>query len=95
VPVATMIGGPISGAMLEMHGLAGLKGWHWLFVLQGLPAIALGIVAFFFLDDRPDHAGWLSREERHALESTLAPKPRPRKRSAIPASGTPSPGRAC
>jgi MFS transporter, ACS family, tartrate transporter len=72
VPVATMIGGPISGAMLEMHGLAGLKGWHWLFVLQGLPAIVLGIVAFFFLDDRPHHAGWLSREERHALESTLA-----------------------
>jgi MFS transporter, ACS family, tartrate transporter len=72
VPVATMIGGPISGAMLEMHGLAGLKGWHWLFVLQGLPAIALGMVAFFFLDDRPDHADWLSREERRALESTLA-----------------------
>jgi ACS family tartrate transporter-like MFS transporter len=72
VPIATMIGGPISGAMLEMHGLAGLKGWHWLFVLQGLPAIVLGIVAFFFLDDRPHHADWLSREERHALESTLA-----------------------
>jgi len=72
VPVATMVGGPVSGAMLELHGLAGLKGWHWLFVLQGLPAIALGIVAFFFLDDRPDHAGWLSREERTALESTLA-----------------------
>ncbi|HLO24058.1 MAG TPA: MFS transporter [Methyloceanibacter sp.] len=72
VPVATMVGGPISGALLELHGLGGLKGWHWLFVLQGLPAVALGIVAFFFLDDRPDHADWLSSEERHALEATLA-----------------------
>ena len=72
VPLATLVGGPISGAMLELHGLGGLRGWHWLFVLQGLPAIALGIVAFFFLDDRPDHAGWLSKPERHALESTLA-----------------------
>ncbi len=72
VPVATMIGGPVSGLLLEMHGTAGLKGWHWLFILEGLPAVALGLVALAFLDDRPRHAEWLSPEERSALEAVLA-----------------------
>ncbi len=72
VPVATMIGGPVSGLLLEMHGTAGLKGWHWLFILEGLPAIALGLVALLFLDDRPRHAKWLTGEERDALENLLA-----------------------
>ena len=72
VPVATMIGGPVSGLLLEMHGTAGLKGWHWLFILEGIPAIALGIVALLFLDDRPRHAEWLTEEERGALEAVLA-----------------------
>ena len=40
VPLATMVGGPVSGALLELHGLGGLKGWHWLFLIEGLPAVA-------------------------------------------------------
>jgi ACS family tartrate transporter-like MFS transporter len=72
VPLATMVGGPVSGALLEMHGLLGLKGWHWLFIIEGLPAVILGLVALKFLDDRPEQARWLSGEERRALSATLA-----------------------
>ncbi len=72
VPLATMVGAPISGALLELHGFAGLKGWQWLFIIEGLPAILLGIVAFLFLDDRPEQAQWLLREEREALSRVLA-----------------------
>jgi ACS family tartrate transporter-like MFS transporter len=47
-------------------------GWQWLFILQGLPAALLGIVALLFLDDHPEQAKWLSKDERHALAATLA-----------------------
>jgi ACS family tartrate transporter-like MFS transporter len=72
VPLATVVGGPLSGALLELHGLGGLKGWQWLFVIEGLPAILLGVIALKFLDDRPEQAGWLSPAERLALAETLA-----------------------
>ncbi len=72
VPLATVVGGPVSGALLELHGLGGLKGWQWLFVIEGLPAILLGVVALKVLDDRPEQADWLSPEERAALAETLA-----------------------
>jgi ACS family tartrate transporter-like MFS transporter len=72
VPLATVVGGPVSGALLELHGVGGLKGWHWLFIVEGLPAVLLGFVALKFLDDRPQEAAWLSQDERTALASTLA-----------------------
>jgi ACS family tartrate transporter-like MFS transporter len=72
VPLATMVGGPISGALLEMHGVLGLKGWQWLFIIEGLPAIGLGLIALRFLDDGPQQARWLKPEERQALARTLA-----------------------
>jgi ACS family tartrate transporter-like MFS transporter len=72
VPLATVVGGPVSGALLELHGLGGLKGWHWLFIIEGLPAIVLGLIALKFLDDRPEDARWLSPAERRALVATLA-----------------------
>jgi len=72
VPLATVVGGPVSGALLELHGLGGLKGWHWLFIVEGLPAVLLGVVALKFLDDRPEDASWLSKKERQALSATLA-----------------------
>jgi ACS family tartrate transporter-like MFS transporter len=72
VPLATLVGGPVSGALLEMHGLLGLKGWHWLFIIEGLPAVLLGVIALKFLDDRPEQARWLNKAEREALASTLA-----------------------
>jgi ACS family tartrate transporter-like MFS transporter len=72
VPLATVIGGPVSGALLELHGLWGLKGWQWLFIIEGLPAVLLGVVVLFFLDDRPEGARWLTDEERQALSAMLA-----------------------
>jgi MFS transporter, ACS family, tartrate transporter len=57
---------------LELHGLWGLAGWQWLFIIEGLPAVLLGVAVLFVLDDRPDEARWLSETERRALSATLA-----------------------
>jgi MFS transporter, ACS family, tartrate transporter len=72
VPLATVFGGPLSGALLEMHGLFGLKGWQWLFIIEGLPAVLLGLAVLKLLPDRPEHAAWLSQQEKQALAGTLA-----------------------
>jgi len=72
VPVTGLIGGPLSGALLGLDGVYGLKGWQWLFLLEGLPAIALGISVIFYLDDRPETARWLAPPERKWLMETLA-----------------------
>lgn len=62
----------MSGALLELHGLGGLKGWHWLFIVEGVPAVLLGLAALKLLPDRPADAPWLSEDEKHALEAKLA-----------------------
>jgi MFS transporter, ACS family, tartrate transporter len=67
IAAAYVVGGPISGGLLELDGLAGLDGWQWLFLVEGLPAIGLGIVTLRFLDDRPEQAEWLSVDERRFL----------------------------
>jgi ACS family tartrate transporter-like MFS transporter len=69
--VAGIIGGPVSGALLSMEGAAGLAGWQWLFLLEGLPAVVLGIVVLFYLTEQPEDAVWLSGEERRALVAAL------------------------
>jgi ACS family tartrate transporter-like MFS transporter len=53
VPVTGLIGGPLSGALLGLDGIYGLKGWQWLFLLEGLPAVVLGASVIFYLNDRP------------------------------------------
>ena len=58
-PVAMMIGAPVSEALLKLDGVAGLQGWQWLFLVEGLPAVVLGLVAFVYLTDRPEKAQWL------------------------------------
>jgi ACS family tartrate transporter-like MFS transporter len=65
--VAGVIGGPVSGALLSMHGVAGLAGWQWLFLLEGLPAVVLGFVVLWRLPDGPAAAAWLTEDERSAL----------------------------
>ncbi len=65
--LAGVIAGPISGALLELHGLTGLSGWQWLFILEGLPAVILGALVLRFLPDGPKEAAWLEDEERAAL----------------------------
>jgi ACS family tartrate transporter-like MFS transporter len=72
VAISGVVGGPISGLLLSMHGFAGLDGWHWLFLLEGLPAVVLGVVVWFYLPDGPRHARWLAPAEQEWLEGRLA-----------------------
>jgi ACS family tartrate transporter-like MFS transporter len=67
IPVAQIVGGPISAALLGLQGVAGLAGWQWLFLIEGLPSIALGFAVFAWLTDRPEDARWLPEEERDWL----------------------------
>ena len=72
VPVSGLIGGPLSGALLELDGLHGLAGWQWLFLLEGLPAVILGTSVLFCLKDQPETTQWLTPAERDWLVETLA-----------------------
>jgi len=72
VPLTGLIGGPLSGALLGLDGIYGLKGWQWLFLLEGLPAMVLGISVIFYLNDRPETTHWLTPAERDWLVETLA-----------------------
>ncbi len=71
-PVAGIVGGPLSGLLLEMHGAMGLSGWRWLFLLEGVPAVLLGFSVLRYLADGPEHAPWLNPAEREALAGELA-----------------------
>jgi ACS family tartrate transporter-like MFS transporter len=70
-PLAGVIGGPVSGALLGLHLKAGMAGWQWMFLLEGIPAVLLGAVALRYLVDRPEEAQWLAGEERDWLLGTL------------------------
>jgi len=72
VPVSGVIGGPLSGALLNLNGVFGLAGWQWLFLVEGVPAILLGAIVFAYLTDRPETAHWLSSAEKDWLTSRLA-----------------------
>jgi MFS transporter, ACS family, tartrate transporter len=71
IPVAGLIGSPISGAILGMDGVLGLGGWQWIFLLEAGPTLLLGILSFFWLTDRPEHAPWLPREQQQWLIAKL------------------------
>jgi len=72
IPLSTVVGAPISGLLLgSMQGGAGLANWQWLFILEALPSVALGVVALFYLTDRPKDAAWLTVAERGALQAEL------------------------
>jgi MFS transporter, ACS family, tartrate transporter len=70
-PLSTVLGSPVSGALLEMDGMLGFKGWQWLFVLEAFPAVLLGFVVLAFLTDRPEKAKWLADDERRWLVETM------------------------
>ncbi|WP_019937075.1 MFS transporter [Bordetella sp. FB-8] len=72
VPLAGIIGGPLSGMIMShLHEALGLRGWQWLFLIEGVPAIALGIMAMLYLDDRPADARWLSDAEKQQVQAAL------------------------
>jgi MFS transporter, ACS family, tartrate transporter len=71
VSAAYVVGGPLSGGLLELDGLAGLDGWQWLFLAEGIPAIVLGFVTLRYLDERPADADWLGPEERAFLTAEV------------------------
>ena len=70
--LAGVIGGPLSAVLLELRGVGGLAGWQWLFLIEGLPALVLGVTTFFYLPDDPSEARWLSAPEQGWLDDTLS-----------------------
>ncbi|QBP77752.1 MFS transporter [Herbaspirillum huttiense] len=71
IPAASFVASPVSALLLQMDGIGGLRGWHWLFLLEGLPTVLLGVVCLFFLTDRPDQARWLNDAQRQWLVATM------------------------
>lgn len=69
--IAGIVGSPLSGAILELHGLGGLEGWQWLFLLEGIPAVIMGLVVIFVLPDSPRKARWLTTAEKDWILSRL------------------------
>ena len=69
-PLAGVVGSPISGALMGLHG-AGFSGWQWMFLTEGVPAIALGVVVFMVLQENPQDAVWLEPAQREWLRSKL------------------------
>jgi MFS transporter, ACS family, tartrate transporter len=71
IPICGVVGGPISGALLGLDGWLGLQGWQWLFLLEGIPSVMVGVLVLWLLPDRPRDARWLRPAERVWLEETL------------------------
>ena len=71
IALAGILGNPLSGALLELNGLFGLRGIQWMFLVEGLLAVAVGIWAYFYLTDKPKDATWLPDDERQALVETV------------------------
>jgi len=70
IPVASILGAPLSGLLLGVDWL-GLSGWRWIFILEGIPSVVLGVVVLFYLTDHPHQARWLPAEEREWLAREL------------------------
>ena len=71
IPVSLAVGAPLSTAILQMDGLGGLKGWQWLFIIEGVPTVLFGLVFLTVMPDKPRDAKWLSAEERSWLQNTI------------------------
>jgi Sugar phosphate permease len=71
IPVSSFVGSPISAALLETDGWLGLRGWQWMFIVEALPAVLLGLACLFVLSDRPADARWLGSDERNWLLARL------------------------
>jgi ACS family tartrate transporter-like MFS transporter len=70
VPVANIIGSPLAGFILGVNW-AGLPGWRWIFILEGIPALVFGVITIFYLTDWPEQARWLPADEREWIRAEL------------------------
>src|SRR5260370_20045277 len=81
LPVTGVLGSLISGTIMQyMDQAGGLRGWQWVFLLEGIPAVILGVVALYFLTDRPEVADWLRSQERDCLVSQVGREELPRRK---------------
>jgi ACS family tartrate transporter-like MFS transporter len=85
IPLAFVLGGPLSSLILQMDGMAGLRGWQWLFIVEGLPACFLAFAALKLLPDGPRQAKWLTAEEQVTVTSRVAADDKAEQRSLWPA----------
>jgi len=69
--LAGVVGGPISGLLLYLGGIGGLAGWQWLFLLEGIPAVGLGVAVLLWLPERPADARWLTSDEQREIEAAV------------------------
>ena len=72
LPIAVASGAPVSTALLGLNGLLGLRGWQVMFIVEAIPTVLIGILAFFYLTDRPSDARWLTTEEKGWLDGTIS-----------------------
>ncbi|HXD19774.1 MAG TPA: MFS transporter [Vicinamibacterales bacterium] len=86
IPLSTVVGGPVSGLLLQMDGYGGIAGWKWLFIIEGIPAALLGVAAFWVLPDGPEDATFLTDEERRLVRARIASERREKgQRHLLPA----------
>ena len=83
IPASSLVGGPLSAALLGMDGVLGVKGWQWMFLMEAAPAVLLGGLCYWLLVDHPRNATWLSVAERGALLRALAHEPMDRPKHAL------------
>ena len=81
VPLALVLGGPLSGWLLDLQSRGGLQGWQWMFLVEGSLAVIMGLVSFRFLDNKPANARWLPPDEKEALMNALAREEQARRSS--------------
>jgi MFS transporter, ACS family, 4-hydroxyphenylacetate permease len=85
-PIALALAATVSGFLIGLNGLLGLHGWQWLFLIEGTPSIVMGIIAFFYLTDRPTDAKWLTQSEKNTIVAALKRDADERERRAPPRS---------
>jgi MFS family permease len=78
IPISSVIGGPVSGLLLRMDGTAGLAGWQWLFLVEGLPVVLVGLSLLWLLADTPENTAWLTETEKAVVRARLARERRPK-----------------
>ena len=78
IPISAVIGGPMSGLLLRLDGVAGLAGWQWLFLAEGLPAVFVGLSLLWLMSDTPENTTWLTDEEKRIVRNRLQSETRPK-----------------